>query len=230
MLLRFLSVLAFIGILGAPALADETDVHVSGSSSVKVAPDQAEVSFDVVEQGNTADELKPGVDEKVVKVIQAAEKLGIEPRDIQATAVSVQPNYTFHRETGEQRLVGVTMQRSIRITVRDLERYPELIDAALKAGVNQAGQVSLTLSDPSAAEERAIREAVDNALVTARVVADQLGLKVKKISDVRANINRNSPRPFVAFAAARMESSEGGFREGEISIDASVSMTVELDK
>lgn len=228
MLLRFLSIFAFISVLAMPAMAGETDLHVSGVGSVKVAPDQAEVSFDVVEQGSSADALKPGVDEKVAKVIQAAETLGIESRDIQASGISVHPNYTYHRETGEQRLVGVTVQRSIRITVRDLERYPELIDAALKAGVNQAGQVNLTLADPSAAEERAIREAVDNALVTARVVADQLGLKVKKVSEVRANINRNGPRPLVAFAAARMESSDSSFREGEISIDASVSMTVEL--
>lgn len=230
MLLRSLSILAFIGMLSMPALADETNVHVSGTSSVKVAPDQAEISFDVVEQGRSADALKPSVDEKVAKVIKAAEELGIESRDIQATGVSVHPNYTYHRETGEQRLVGVTVQRSIRITVRDLAHYPKLIDAALAAGVNQAGQVSLTLADPSAAEERAIREAIDDALTKARVVADQLGLKVSKVSEVRAHINRNGPRPLVSFAAAKMESADSSFREGEISIDASVSMTVELGK
>lgn len=231
MLLRSVSILAFIGMLAVPALADETKVHVSGNSSVKVVPDQAEISFDVVEQGSSADVLKPSVDEKVAKVIKAAEELGIASRDIQATAVSVQPNYTYDRETGEQRLVGVTVQRSMRITVRELASYPKLVDAALAAGVNQAAQVSLTLADPSADEEQAIRQAVDNTLVTARVVADQLGLKVKKVSDVRASTSQSSPRPIMTFGGiARAESSDSSFREGEISIQASVSMTVELGK
>lgn len=232
MLHRVLPYLAFVAvIMGSPAvLADETKVHVTGQGSVQVAPDQAEISFEIVEKGDSADALKPGVDEKVAAVISAAERMGIESRDIQATGVSVHPNYHYDRDTGEQRLVGVTVRRNIRITVRNLERYPELIDAALKAGVNQAGQVSLTLADPAAPEERAMREAIDDALTKARIVADQLGLKIKTISDVTAHANHNGPRPLAAFAVARAESAGSSFREGEITIEASVSMTVELRK
>lgn len=231
MLLRALPYLAFIIVLGAaPVAAKETSVHVSGKGSIQVVPDQAEISFEVVEKGDSADALKPGVDEKIAKVIAAAEQMGIESRDIQATGISVQPNYHYDRDTGEQRMVGVTVRRNIKITVRDLERYPEFIDAALNAGVNQAGQLSLTLADPAAPQEQALREAVDDALATARVVADQLGLKVKKISEVHANANQGGPRPMVAFAAVRAESADSSFREGEISIEASVSMTVELSK
>lgn len=215
--------------IGAPAvLAKETSVHVTGQGSIKVAPDQAEISFEVVEKGSSADALKPSVDEKVAKVISAAEQMGIESRDIQATGISVHPNYHYDRDTGEQRLVGVTVRRNIRVTVRDLERYPELIDAALKAGVNQAGQISLTLADPTEPREQALREAVDEAMATARVIADQLGLEIKQIKELRANTQHNGPYPMVAFAAARTESAGSSFREGEIAIEASVSMTVEM--
>lgn len=211
----------------SPALAAEgTKLHVTGQAVVRAVPDQATILFEVVREGQSAEPLKRTVDEVVAKVIAAAEGLGIETRDIQATNTMVQPNYRHDRDTGEQSMEGITVRRSIEILVRSLEQYPKVVDAALSAGVNQMGQISLSLSDPAKAEEQAIREAVDDALAKARIAASQLDMTVDKISDVRVNAQQPGPMP-LAMAAFR-SGPEESFRQGEITIQAGAAMTVEL--
>jgi uncharacterized protein YggE len=156
----------------ALAETEASTVHVSGQAVVQAVPDQAEIHLEVVREGESAAQLKGVVDEAVAKVIAAAEDLGVEPRDIRATNTMVQPNYRHNMNTGEQTMAGVTVRRSIEILVRSLDQYPRIVDAALAAGVNQMGQISLSLSDPAKAEEQAIRMAIDDAMNKARIAAN----------------------------------------------------------
>ncbi|MGQ9424582.1 SIMPL domain-containing protein [Gilvimarinus sp. F26214L] len=225
---RLISLVVLLSI-GLPALAEGDDslIHVTGQASIDAAPDQAEVRFEVVQEGETVESLKADVDRAVAKVIEVAERLGIERRDVQAASLAVHPNYHHNNKTGERTLSGMTVRRTIDVTVRKLETYPELIDAALKAGVNQMSQVTLSVADSSKLQERAIRAAVDDAMTKARVVADQVNLSVGRIRDLRATSNHSGPTPRVAYAAFSSGSGES-FREGQVSVAASVALSIEL--
>src|SRR5690606_31867192 len=213
-MLRFFTSIALALFVSCPLLAAAEDslVHVTGQGSVQVVPDQAEIRFEVVRQGESADALKPGVDETVAKVIEIAEGLGIEARDIQAARLVVHPNFHYNPDTGEQTITSMTVRRSIDLTLRQLESYPELIDAALEAGVNQVGHFQLSLADSSKAQEQAIRAAVDDAMGKARIVADQLDLQVERVRDLRANVMDSRPVPRMAVAAFSSGGAAESFR------------------
>src|SRR5690606_879625 len=126
-MLRFFTSIALALFVSCPLLAAAEDslVHVTGQGSVQVVPDQAEIRFEVVRQGESADALKPGVDETVAKVIEIAEGLGIEARDIQAARLVVHPNFHYNPDTGEQTITSMTVRRSIDLTLRQLESRSE---------------------------------------------------------------------------------------------------------
>ena len=76
------------------ALADTTrGIHVSGRGTLEVEPDMGYVQLTVRREGMDAARLKRELDAVVKAVLELAEGLSIERRDITATALTVAPRY-----------------------------------------------------------------------------------------------------------------------------------------
>jgi uncharacterized protein YggE len=116
--------------------------------------------------------------------------------------------------------------------VKDLNRVPAIMEAAVAAGANQVQGVSFKLADPGALEGQAIDAAIANARAQADRAAQKLGLKVVGVQKVQVHPSAGPvmPRPYaaemskVALDSAARPAVFGG--DGEYT--ASVSIVFEL--
>lgn len=205
-----------------------TVVSVNGQGLVSNTPDIAGLQLSVTRRGDTASTLKEEVDQVVLEVVEAAEDLGISGHDLQAAQVSVNPYSGQNPAAGLREQMGVEVHRGITVTIRDLMVYPELIDIALAAGVDQIGHLQLGISNRAEALERAVELAVEEAMDHARLVAEQLGLEVGRVQEIGVNPSRPRMRDGSTVVYASLSSANATFREGGIITEARVSMTVEL--
>jgi uncharacterized protein YggE len=216
-------------LLHAPlALAGQnTGIHVSGSGSVEVEPDMGTVALHARREGEGADALKADLDQVVRAVIALSRRLSIEPRDVTATAVSIQPRY--RRRDNETVVDGLVATRTVSIVLRDLTRFGDLLDGALAAGINNADPIRLDSSRRSELEDEALRLAMTDAQREAALVADGFGLALGAPTDVQVGAHSPRPQEFARAASFAMADAAPDFSAGLILIERAIQVTFAID-
>ncbi|MBO3841982.1 MAG: SIMPL domain-containing protein [Candidatus Brockarchaeota archaeon] len=136
-------------------------ISVTGTGVVKAKPDRAVLSLSVVTQAESAGGAISENADKMDSVIKAVRSMGILENQTETSAYSLTPIWEYPKEGGSPRIVGYTCSNTIRVTVKNLNKVGEVIDAAVKAGANQVSSLQFTISD------EAMRQLGLNALILA---------------------------------------------------------------
>jgi uncharacterized protein YggE len=177
-------------------------IVVAGEGSVDATPDRATVSLSVVVQRPTAREAQQQNAATMAQVMRQVAAAGIPPSAIRTTAVSLFPQHRPQPGGGEGPITGYEAVNRIVVTVDDISRIGQVIDAAVGGGANGVDGLEWSLRDAAAARAQALRIAVQNAQATANAIAAAAGvggLRLVRIDEVTAV---PGPRPGVAMAAA----------------------------
>ncbi len=158
------------------ALAEDTEVTVSGTGVINIKPDTATIMLGVSETAQGAVEAQATVNEKIAAVKEALTGAGAKDRDISVSDLSVWGNYDYSGDT--QKLTGYTASHTLNITTADMDAVGPLIDAALGAGANQLQGVSFTAENNDAAYDQALKLAFEKAREKAEVLAAAAGMKL----------------------------------------------------
>lgn len=203
------SLLAILMLLAVALLA--TGVHAaengdrvistSASAEVKVTPDRAQVTVSV--QTENADVKVAQSDNARVMdgVVKAIESLGIARSDIQTTGYSIYPVYDDSSSIFGKKVKYYRVTNSVQVTVRDVSRTGEVIDAAVAAGANQVDSIMFMVSEELEQSLRAdvLAKAVRKARADADVVAAAAGVTITGVKE----INVGSYYPPVLYENAR---------------------------
>jgi uncharacterized protein YggE len=234
--LSVLAAMAALGILSAPALAQEpgekpgpATIRVSGESSLTVKPDQAEIDFGVTTQAATGQAAAAQNAQKQDAVLAELRKVLAPGAEIKTVGYSLSPNYRYPREGGQPSITGYTATNMIRIKTGDLGQVGKLIDIATQSGANNVNSLRFTLKDDDAARSQALREAA----IHARAKADALAsaLKVKIVRVLRVDEGGQTARPIYAqaeMARASANAAPTPVEAGTLEVQASVSLVVEI--
>lgn len=166
---------------GAPTLAQPTDstpqIRVTGSATVRVQPDRAEVNVGVVTEAPEAQTAARQNAEKLDAVLKALR--GALGSDAQFDTInySLQPVYRYP-ERSEPVLAGYSASNTVRVKELALDKVGEAIDVATSSGANTVHNIQFGLKDEATVKARALREAATDARAKADALADALGLKV----------------------------------------------------
>jgi uncharacterized protein YggE len=165
-------------------------------------PDLALFNAGVVTQGRTAAEALAENSRRMDAVIAALRRAGIAERDIQTSAISLQPRYSDPereaqlraRQTREPyvppeqpqgpRIIGYEAQNSVQVRVRRLSEMGRIIDTLIEAGANQVNGPSFTMDEPRQALDEARAEAVATARQRAEIYARAAGMRVGRILSI----------------------------------------------
>lgn len=155
-------------------------ISVSGDGRAFAVPDVAEISVGVQTgrqptAAKAMEKLKTSMD----TVIAAIEKAGVAKKDIRTENFWLNPVYDYRE--GEQVPRGFEANQSVRVKVRNLDKVSDVLGAATAAGANQAGSVNFTVDEPEGVRAQARAEAIKEAKEKAQLLADQLGVRLKKI-------------------------------------------------
>jgi len=234
-LFLFLSILLAAGLLAAcgpstvytQALPPQRTITVTGTGMVTLTPDIAYVSIGVHSQDPSAAAAMADNNAKAAAVIAVIQAAGIEARDIQTTNFSVYPQPVYDDNYNQ---VGVTyaVDNTVYVTVRDLTKLGEMLDATVQAGANNLGSISFDVADKTKALSQARLAAVENA----RAQADELTSATEvSLGDVQSISYYDSSAPLmVQYPRAEMAAANSvPIQVGSLQISTTVTIVYEIE-
>ncbi len=195
-------------------------IHVSGRGEIRVEPDIARFSLEVTRQGANAADLKTALDEVTADILKLAKRHKIDKKDVIAASVRIQPNRVY--DDGRQRIDGVIASRSIQITLRDLTRIGDFMNAALQAGINNIGNVALDTSKRIDVESQALEAAIADSKAIAGRVASAYGVELGGLQNVTIQGGHAVQQKAMMAMDMVRSSSEESFSAGEIVVSRQV--------
>lgn len=207
----------------------ETTLSVDGTGEIALAPDMATLSGGVVTEAASAEEALSQNRTRMNGLMKALKDAGVQSRDIQTSNFSISPTYKYP-ENRERQLTGYTVSNSVTVRVNDLDGLGPLLDTMVAQGGNSFSGLSFGLKDASAAERRARKAAVADALEKAEDYAEAAGYSVARIVTISETGSRN-PGPQMMMAARSRDSMESTpISGGEVTQRATVSVVFELSR
>ncbi|MBN2333973.1 SIMPL domain-containing protein [Candidatus Bathyarchaeota archaeon] len=200
-------------------------ISLSGSGSAAAQADQASVSMGVeVTDESAADAIGENA-ALMSAVIEAVKAQGVSEDDIYTTSYSVYAQYDW-TEKGRE-FEGYTVTNLVRVTVKDLDKVGDVIDAAGAAGANRMDGISFELSAAKREELKtnAYVAALQDAEGKAELITETLGLTITGVQSV----SESSYVPARTYQAAEMSYAmeDGGYAptpivSGELTVSVSV--------
>lgn len=215
--------LALLVLVAAPAAADPT-ITVTGRGEVFAAPDEATVTIGVTTEAPEASAAMSANSEAMSAVLARLMEQGIAERDLQTTALSLQPRWDNRQSSGGQpRITGFVATNMLSVRVRDLDALGGVLDATLADGANTLGGLTFGIADDRALRDAARRAAVAEAIAKAQVLAEAASVTLGRIEEIVEGGGVARPMPFARMDMAMAESVP--VARGEMALDAQVTIT-----
>ncbi len=168
-------------------------ISVSGTGRVLVKPDVADISLGVRVERGKAKESEIAAAELMGKIIDALKAAGVAEADIQTANLSLQPTYDY--SSSKSTITGYATDNVVSITVRDLTKVGETVDAAVDAGATQVNGVSFRVDDQSKVEAQARAAAMKDAKSKADALASAAGVNITGIASI-SEVSSPFPTPY----------------------------------
>ena len=166
-------------------------------------PDYASVQVGVSTRASGAAAALSENSAGVAKLVALARDLGVAPRDVATSAVSLQQAFRQTRPPGggvEQQPDGYQAQNVVTVRLADMAKLGDLLRRAVEGGANRIDGVVFGLADPARAEREAGAAAARDAVERARAIAEAAGASLGPIATIRSPAP--TERPGMPYAAA----------------------------
>jgi hypothetical protein len=211
-------------------------ITVSDSGEIYAEPDLAITSFSVVTEAKTVAEAMSENTKKMNAVIAVVKGQGVEEKDLKTINFNISPHYDYYGvssiyPSGKRVLVGYDITQTLQVKIRDLEKVGNIIQAAIDNGSNEASDLQFTIDQQDELKKQAREEAINKAKAKAEELADQLGVKLVRIT----NFSESNFVPYYALEKAASPLGLGGggsapqIETGENKIEVTVYITYEID-
>lgn len=207
------------GAAGSPTLS------VSGSGSVRVAPDWARLQVGVRTQAATAQAAAQQNTAAIARVIDALHQAGVPDKEIQTSDYSLGP--AFEPGPSSSRPSGYQAIHMLSVGV-PADRAGAVLDAATEAGANQVGGVTFDVRDRDSLERQATNQAIDQARQAAEAAAAHAGLRLAGIRSLQVGSSGPVPLAFSMRAPAVKEAASVPVQPGELTVTATVSVVFDV--
>jgi uncharacterized protein YggE len=219
MMMKALAASALLGALllplpGMAAGTAQTTIATSGQATVSAPPDIAVISFSIASHASTAEQATSASNTVYARFNTGMHAIGIAAADIKTTAYNLNhvpppppcpqiealprttpPNAEFVQSypqcVRDPQTWGYFVNRSVSLTVHNLELVGKAIDAAVAAGVNNIDGVEYGISNTKSFFLRALAQAIVSARAEGDVMAQAAGLHIVRVQ----SINSSNPVP-----------------------------------
>lgn len=201
-------------------------VSVNGTGTITATPDQATIQIGVRTQGETAEEALAANNTRMTSLLNSLKAASLAQRDIQTRDFSIWPQYRTSTN-GTNSITGYEVHNLVVITVRDLDNFGSVLDAAVKAGSNEINSIQFGFSNPNAL--------LDQARVAAMADAERKAGELAKLADVEVGTvvtisEMGALQPPMPMERMAMDTAAGSvpIESGESAVTLSVQVTYEL--
>jgi uncharacterized protein len=206
----------------ADAPVSSGTIVVSGTGRVAVQPDVADLRLGVTVMKPTVEGARAEAAATMGAILAAVDAAGVARVDVRTAMLSVQPRYDY-RDDRAPALTGYEIANLVEVSVRDLTRLGEIVDATLGAGATSLDSLTFRVADPAPAERQARVLAMTEARSRADVLAEAAGLTIAGVSDIVEGSPVQPPIPVakaerMALAADVATPVEAGTLEVSVSV------------
>jgi hypothetical protein len=176
-------------------------ISVSGTGTVTLAPDVADLHVGVVIQRAKVKDARAAAARAMEGVVKALRDAGVGERDIRTTTLSLQPVYDYNSSGSAPKITGYELRNGVVATIRDLEKLADAVDGALAGGGTTLDGVTFRVDDPTGPETQARTQAIKAARATADALAAAAGVTIVGVASISEQA-ASAPWP-VPYAGAR---------------------------
>ena len=189
--------------LAQPALAQAASteqpqprtISVSGNGKAYLTPDIVHIYIGVHTENKDASTAVDDNNAQSGKVASALNTFKIEAKDIQTTNFSIYPQQQVDKD-GKPTGIIYMVDNTVFVTLRDLTKLGDLLDAVVKAGANNINSIQFDVADQETALSDARKQAVDNARKQATELAQAAGVT---LGDIQTMSTSTSCMPVPVF-------------------------------
>ncbi len=170
------------------AVSEPRTISTTGDAEVRVTPDEVILILGVETAAQEIGVAKSQNDERVRRVLEVAQKQGVEAKYLQTEYLSLEPRYNDSYTRRD--LTGYVARKTIVVTLKDIGKFESLLTAALEAGANNVHGVQFRTTELRKYRDQARALAIKAAQEKAEALAAELGQKVGqplKIEEQQSN-------------------------------------------
>lgn len=224
--LIFVLLASFSSFSFASALPQEPHLYVQGTAKLQVKPDRATITIGIDDTQSTIADAKKNIDDIAQNVIAIGKQFGIAEKDIQAQQLNAYKQMDYDREQNKQVFVGFRVSRDIQLTLSQIDKYPELLQALVDAGVTEFRNTQFTVSDQNTILDAVQKAAIKDAKLAAKELAKDFDVKLGTLYSVSFSPLEPQSVPYMRAKEKMMVMADGGngpsYNTGHITIDAQV--------
>lgn len=208
--------------------SDPAVIVVTAAGSVELPADYAVVMLGVEVRDSLAAMAASEMDRRLVAVGDTLAALGFPWDSMPSAGFAVAPEPRYGRDTSDE--PRFTASSSVRVTVRDLDRLPEVVMGALAAGANSVSRLEFRSSSASEAHLQALARAVETARDDAERLAETAGVDLGEIREIRTGAGVRTAYAEEAIALNRVvvrgfSAASAAITPRQITVRATVQMT-----
>lgn len=208
---------------------DENVITVSGSETVKVVPDMAQIRFGITTQAEDAKTCQDNTNKDLSRVIQFLKESGIPDESVQTSNYGMNPIYDY---SSGRTAVGYEMQATILVSDVTLDQAATLLGACVDKGINNIDSISYTSSQYKECYETALVQAIDEARHKAQALAEAGGCTLGEVVRIQ-ELSSQSAQYDSSYVARSSNSGLMGadmvIEPGQVSVDAIVSVDFAIE-
>ena len=179
-------------------------VELSVSESVDAKPDIVDIGAGVTSQASTAVEAMRINAREMNAVIDRIKALGIKDKDIQTTGINLSAQYDYDQSTSRQVFRGYQASNRVNVTLREVPRAGEVLDALVAAGATDINGPNFALDDDTGARAQARKAAFEKARAQAEEYARWSGFSGVRLLEINESVAAGPPMPYAQSAERKM--------------------------
>ena len=213
-------------------------ITVSGTGESLAVSDIASLSVNLNKDGKSAKESQDLLNTEITKVLNYLKEQKIADKDIKSEYGGLNPKYsydntvcyTFPCPTKDPKITGYTATQSITIKIRVVDSANDIRTGLATLGVTDISGPTFSVDNEDKVKDDARALAITDAKEKAKVLADELGVKLGKV----VNFSENSGGGYPIYAKAMMVDSAVAsapaptLPKGENKITSDVTVTYEI--
>ena len=203
-------------------------ISVNGNGTIYLSPDIAYINIGVHTEDPEVGKAVDMNNQKSQAVINAIKAFGVEAKDIQTSNFSVYNSVQYDPMSGQETGSIYMVDNSVVVTVRDLTKMSDLLDASIRSGANNINSVSFDIADKTEAIKQARLLALENAQMLAKELSEGAGVTLGAVQTL--SYYDYSPSPYYGRGAESMDSpvSSTPINAGIMQLSVDVSVIYEI--
>jgi uncharacterized protein YggE len=201
-------------------------ITVTGTGLVTLTPDIAYIYIGVQTQDASATVAMNDNNTRATAIIAAIKGFGVADKDVQTTNFSIYPQQQYDNN-GKITGIIYVVDNTVYVTVRDLTKLGDLLNASVQAGANSINSISFDVADKSAALTQARQAAVTDARKQADELVGATGVSLGDVQTISYYDSTPSPVMYSARADS-LNAASVPVQAGSMQITTTVTIVYEI--